>query len=304
MEKLKDRKRPSICSSKNDLVQSYLNTLDEALPPDTVDDQPYEMEPLQQRPRLPPKTFPRPIEPVYENVLPSTGDSGFVADNIPWYYDSPPKKMDPMTYEPIHPVYEPRRRYSQPREDFMRRPVTVRHIVMPPSPVDDYYSRRTKSSLDCHRRQLPQRPLERHRSQPNLQDGSRRQLPKTPDEPPGTIIVIEKLVPDRRPRPPLRRCDSNAERRIRTAFISENKRSCSLPRTPRRRYTATQEPSPPNQGVYMSRRSRKSLPTVTGTGRRLPPTPHQASLLLHHTPNMLRKRELPSQPRTGNGSLV
>lgn len=159
------------------------------------------------------------------------------------------------------------------REDSDHR-VTVKHVDYPP----------------------PNGRLERHASHPNLRPrpataGGRR-LPKTPNQPPGTIIVIENVVSGTgrgRTLPDVKRAGSSA----------------ALDRAPRLRggHTST------SVGVENERRSyslprrpptAKAKEIPQGTGRRLPPTPHQAALPLHHSgpagPGSVsgnRKRELP-----------
>lgn len=171
------------------------------------------------------------------------------------------------------------------REDNDRR-ITVKHVDHPP---------------------LANGRLERHSSHPNLRPrpstaGGRR-LPKTPNQPPGTIIVIENVVSGGgggsgrgRTLPDVRRAGSSAavdrNSRLRptapTAAGSSKatkavgggaeaeRRSLSLPRRP-----ANAKPL-----------GGKEIPQ--GTGRRLPRTPQQSALpLQHHGATSGRKRELP-----------
>ncbi len=179
--------------------------------------------------------------------------------NTPIYYDDayynerPPQQVPPQ----------------QPRK------VTVRHILSRP-----------KSSLEPRRR-LPQQPprLERHLSHPNLRPRSmtamtqqRRQLPRTPPQPPGTtIIVIENRLPEQSP--PF---NSRPHSRIR--------RANSLPRP----------------GGFTAAAATPNM--RPGIGRRLPRTPHQSSLALHHTPASThvppRKRELPAVPPMVKGASI
>jgi hypothetical protein len=150
--------------------------------------------------------------------------------------------------------------------------------------------------------QLQQQPingrLERHSSHPNLRPrpataGGRR-LPKTPSQPPGTIIVIENVVGvggvmaatgtgkgttgtgRGRTLPDVKRAGSSAaldrSSRLRN---DKDRRSYSLPRRP------------PNPKPLV-----REIPQ--GTGRRLPSTPQQSALPLQHAPTAgQRKRELP-----------
>lgn len=156
------------------------------------------------------------------------------------------------------------------------------------------YSRYDEHEPIIHKRQLPPingAKLERHLSHPNLRPRptARRQLPKTPAQPPGTIIVIENVLPPQQPP-----CANNSNK----VFLpskprgrygeSPSRRSHSLPR----RHREATQPFPPST----SRRS--------GTGRRLPRTPTHSSLALHHTPAeprtagpRTRRRELP-KPRS------
>ena len=160
------------------------------------------------------------------------------------------------------------------REETDRR-VTVKHVEHPP---------------------LANGRLERHASHPNLRPrpstaGGRR-LPKTPQQPPGTIIVIENVVGSGRGRtlPDVRRAGSSAaldrnNSRVRgppntaapvsTAPVDAERRSLSLPRRPT-------NAKPPVKEI------------AQGTGRRLPKTPQQSALpLQHQPPGSSRKRELP-----------
>ena len=167
-------------------------------------------------------------------------------------------------------------------EDNDRR-VTVKHVDHPP---------------------LANGRLERHSSHPNLRPrpstAGGRQLPKTPNQPPGTIIVIENVVSGRgRTLPDVRRAGSSAaihrNPRLRAAASNNaaatasasiagvavgdsERRSLSLPRRP----TNAKPPV-------------KDIPQ--GTGRRLPKTPKQSAMpLQHHGPVASasgRKRELP-----------
>ena len=153
--------------------------------------------------------------------------------------------------------------------------------------------------------------LERHSSHPNLRPrpataGGRR-LPKTPINPPGTIIVIENVVSKTgrgRTLPEPKRPGTSAALARNTrqppasgatvataagtstivnnaAVADQDRRSYSLPRRP---------PTVDRLGV-------KASTGPQGTGRRLPPTPQQTAIPLHHAPvsgvTGGRKRELP-----------
>lgn len=177
------------------------------------------------------------------------------------------------------------------REDTDRR-ITVKHVDHPPigqQPVPGQPA-------------LANGRLERHASHPNLRPrpstaGGRR-LPKTPNQPPGTIIVIENVVSGRRTLPDVRRAGSSAAiNKNNTAVaaaaaapptrsvhgnkdVDGERRSLSLPRRP----TAPKAPV---------KSANKDIPQ--GTGRRLPKTPQQSALPLqpHGNAPSGRKRELP-----------
>lgn len=170
------------------------------------------------------------------------------------------------------------------------------------------------------------KPLERHLSHPNLRDRPghgrpKRQLPKTPSQPAATIILIENKLPEQRFYPP-RRSDSNL------AFVPPS--ASSLRHQPRRPQTAFghhgslshvrherhehsrdhsshshvggghghRQPhrraySLPRRRSLSQHRHRALLPQVpVGSGRRLPPTPHQSALVLHHAPVSQQQQEL------------
>ena len=173
--------------------------------------------------------------------------------------------------------------------------------------VEDNDRRVTVKHVDPHHPPLANGRLERHSSHPNLRPrpstAGGRQLPKTPNQPPGTIIVIENVVSGNptsgrgRTLPDVRRAGSSAaihrNPRLRAAAATNNataaapaaaaavdseRRSLSLPRRP----TNAKPPV-------------KEIPQ--GTGRRLPKTPQQSAMpLQHHGPvasTSGRKRELP-----------
>jgi len=185
-----------------------------------------------------------------------------------------------------------------------------------PSYYDEAYYTREEKDRRVTVKHVDHQPLtngrlERHASHPNLRprpstaSGGRR-LPKTPNQPPGTIIVIENVVGNANPAagkgstgggrsgrtlPDVKRAASSAtntiDRNTRLRGVaptgkvdSTERRSLSLPRRPAR-------PTAPTVS--------KEIPT--GTGRRLPRTPQQAAIPLHHQNGpgggSGRKRELP-----------
>ena len=148
--------------------------------------------------------------------------------------------------------------------------------------------------------------LERHSSHPNLRPrpstAGGRQLPKTPNQPPGTIIVIENVVSG---------TTSGTSGRGRTLpDVRRAGSSAAIHRNPRLRPSATNtaaaSASVSVAGVVdgrshsLPRRPTNAKPSVKdivqGTGRRLPKTPKQQSgmPIQHHGPVPSgRKRELP-----------
>ncbi len=327
---------------KNDLVRNYLDTLE---PPTEEAALEVPCEEEERPPRLPPRTFPRPIEPVYANtdyqqpLLPMMGPMS--VPQLPpepmWpsyepefqHYHQPPPHMlqqQPLQQPHFHnrPYLHERHRgvsvdrhrdYQTPqyyedayyRQDESNRRVNLKHILSS--------SHRAQSSLGLHRqprRQLPQpRPLERHLSHPNLRERpmgvARRQLPQTPTQPPATIVVIENVLPEQN----FRTAGSASNVARTNVHRIDRRRSFSLPRRKKTlpAIPATALPSiPPPQpqptmpptsqrsaSVYISGRHQRS-----GSGRRLPRTPTQSALALHHTPAGLgsagpksRKRQLP-----------
>ena len=191
------------------------------------------------------------------------------------------------------------------REDNDRR-VTVKHIGFPTPGSEPY------ESQSYYEGQGPyEGRLERQWSHPNLRPrphlgsagGSAsacgRRLPKTPSQPPGTIIVIENVLPAGQPagsdavsKPSAKKqlparptAPSALERSGSSAAVAAGgvwststataaqRRSCSLPR----------------KGANPVRERPQ------GTGRRLPPTPKQTqvALPLKNAPNTRPKRELP-----------
>lgn len=175
--------------------------------------------------------------------------------------------------------------------------------------------------------------LERQWSHPNLRPRpgavNRRQLPKTPTLPAGTIIVIENIVKEKGgkktlPTPPVtssmtpRRCGSTTGLRRGLDDDDPTKRSFSLPRRQqlcRSSSVGRTLPARPGTAAAANVAAAKSaaavaanavatgnaippknappIPACGPKGRRLPPTPHQSSLALHHTPGIPHKRELP-----------
>merc|ERR1719266_273817 len=117
--------------------------------------------------------------------------------------------------------------------------------------------------------------LERHASHPNLRPrpatAGGRQLPKTPINPPGTIIVIENVV----------------SKTGRGRTLPEPKRagsSAALARPARTGTSTAVNPDPDRRSYSLPRRppTAKASRNPQGTGRRLPPTPQQSALPLHH----------------------
>ena len=141
--------------------------------------------------------------------------------------------------------------------------------------------------------------LERHSSHPNLRPrpataGGRR-LPKTPINPPGTIIVIENVVSKTgrgRTLPEPKRPGTSAAvtrntRPPASGVVTAGTSTVINPEQDRRSYSLPRRP--PTVG--------KASTGPQGTGRRLPPTPQQTAIPLHHAPvsgvSGGRKRELP-----------
>ena len=242
-------------------------------------------------------------EPTYEN-FPSalqknrpprdrsvgTVSLGFVDDQQQHIYQNPARLRGASVdryRDYLTPQYYDDTYYT--REDNDRR-ITVKHIGMPgPGSEPERY----------HDGYMDGGKLERQWSHPNLRprphpaagggavSACGRRLPKTPSQPPGTIIVIEtnvvqnkgsgKQLPARPQAPvPLERSGSSAavERvGVWSTGTSAQQRSFSLPR----------------KGTNNPVRERPQ-----GTGRRLPPTPKQAqtAIPLQNAPKT-RKRELP-----------
>lgn len=171
--------------------------------------------------------------------------------------------------------------------------VTVKHVDHPP---------------------LANGRLERHASHPNLRPrpstaGGRR-LPKTPNQPPGTIIVIENVVSGGTGRgrtlPDVRRAGSSAavdrnNPRLRGGQGPGNAASTAANKT-----AAANTADAERRSLSLPRRptNAKAKDIQQGTGRRLPKTPKQSALPLHHNgpgPSKVggpsapssRKRELP-----------
>ena len=168
------------------------------------------------------------------------------------------------------------------REEKDRR-VTVKHVEHPP---------------------LANGRLERHSSHPNLRPrpstaGGRR-LPKTPQQPPGTIIVIENVVSGTgrgRTLPDVRRAGSSA------AVNRPGGRGPPGP-VPPTKGPGVPPVDPERRSLSLPRRPTNTKPK--GTGRCLPKTPQQSALPLQHHNNTgppggggpggtgsSRKRELP-----------
>lgn len=174
--------------------------------------------------------------------------------------------------------------------DDQARRVTVKHILTSGEP-----SRARSSMAGYHN--LPPLPhhlqhggglpepgrLERHLSHPNLRPrpggpAGGRQLPKTPVHPPGTIIVIENVLPEQ-PHP-LASAAAMDNKKTPVRYHDQLRRANSLPRR-RRSRTGCRLPATPK--TPSGTLPKTPLPkTPGGTGRRLPPTPHQSSLALHH----------------------
>lgn len=171
--------------------------------------------------------------------------------------------------------------------------VTITHIGL-----------NNSNSLD-YRRQLPNGHfgggigngrLERQWSHPNLipEPVGGRKLPMTPRNPPGTIIVIENVVAA-----PGQPTESIVTKKEVTLPTGTGKK---LPAAPKMSDRCGSSAGPRSRSRVENERRSYSLPRpksslsrlapVTGTGRRLPPTPHQAALPLQHAPAK-RKRELP-----------
>lgn len=258
--------------AESKLVSAH--NIDGALPGDSL---------RHKRPLKPPIS-----EPMYENVPPRRRghsmeplkrDHGPLPP-LPHHSPSKPHPHLPLLSEPrlrgvsvdryreyVTPQYYEDTYYT--REDNDRR-ITVKHIGMEEQPA------------------VGNGKLERQWSHPNLRPrpatvGGRR-LPKTPSQPPGTIIVIENVVggPGGKSRgrtlPDARRAGSSAalDRTGGGRFRIENeRRSFSLPRR-----TPALNPNPVRERPQ-------------GTGRRLPPTPQQSALPLQHAPKSRTKRELP-----------
>lgn len=168
--------------------------------------------------------------------------------------------------------------------------VTVKHVDHPP---------------------LANGRLERHASHPNLRPrpstaGGRR-LPKTPNQPPGTIIVIENVVSGTgrgRTLPDVRRAGSSAA-------VDRNNPRLGAGRGATVGTAAANKPGAANtneaerRSLSLPRRptNAKAKDIPQGTGRRLPKTPKQSALPLqhHNGPSTVggpsapssRKRELP-----------
>ena len=210
--------------------------------------------------------------------------------------------------------------------------VTIKHITTtedpsgPPRTVSSMEHRPTTTRpldphMDPHHPQPPQHPgewngkLERQWSHPNLRprpgEVCRRQLPKTPTLPAGTIIVIENIVKEKGgkktlPTPPVtasmtpRRCGSTTGLRRGLDGDESHKRSFSLPRRQqlgRSSSVGRTLPARPGTAAAANTAAAKSaaalaaanasssgipknapVPACGPKGRRLPPTPHQASL--------------------------
>ena len=187
--------------------------------------------------------------------------------------------------------------------------VTVKHVDHPPGTIPPTAAGVVPGSVVAPPPMGSR--LERHSSHPNLRPrpataGGRR-LPKTPANPPGTIIVIENVVSKTgrgRTLPEPKRPGTSAALARNTrqppasgatvataagtstivnnaAVADQDRRSYSLPRRP---------PTVDRLGV-------KASTGPQGTGRRLPPTPQQTAIPLHHAPvsgvTGSRKRELP-----------
>jgi hypothetical protein len=239
---------------------------------------------------------------------------------------------------PQHPPLQPLGRTpvtSHPTLD--QQNVTVKHILTTESS-------RAKSSIGQYgpsrsvEYALPTPgPLERQWSHPNLYQKAQpprtagRQLPKTPQHPPGTIIVIENVLPDQSSLPRPRRGGLGGARgrgagsqatksktpgpggtgfsyheQLRANSLASRGRSSSLPRrAPRRSRSGCRLPALPPIARSQEAAATKSAivtaavtaagvkppkkaiaaPTIPGTGRRLPRTPQQSAIQLHHTPH-------------------
>ena len=242
------------------------------------------------------------------------------------------------------------------REDNERR-ITVKHIGMPGEPTltstsrtgfyrdyDDPYASPTSAHSTLHRRRRESfGKLERQWSHPNLRprptsgaggsvSAMSRRLPRTPTQPPGTIIVIENVLPPevagtntvnqhqqtvkphplvkklpgtkgggikkQLPKPPfaamIERCGSTAAVERLGAVSGLGVRSASGIGA----FTKALVENENRQKRAYSLPRKNANPVQQkpqGTGRRLPPTPKQiqGAVPLKNAPDIQRKRELP-----------
>ena len=235
------------------------------------------------------------------------------------------------------------------REDNERR-ITVKHIGMPGEPTltttsrtgfhrdyeDPYASPPSPhSSLRRPRRRSFGR-LERQWSHPNLRprptsgaggsvSACSRRLPRTPSQPPGTIIVIENVlpasaatntvnqlqqtnkthplvkstVPKKLPKPPfaamIERCGSTAAVERLGAVSGLGVRSASGIGAFTRALVENENRQKRSYSLPRKNNMNPVRGKHTGSGRRLPPTPKQVQgpLPLKNAPTTQRKRELP-----------
>ncbi len=257
------------------------------------------------RPLEPPKAGMPANENIYENVpprkFPQRDLGGRQAAPLP---PVPPKKIPNGIHPPMAPSSMAMANGKPPSfslNDQRLRGVSVdRHRdYQTPGYYEDTYITREETDRRITVKHVDHPPLangrlERHASHPNLRPrpstaGGRR-LPKTPQQPPGTIIVIENVVGAGggtgaatgtgrgRTLPDVRRAGSSAaldrNSRMRAPGAAANtgpagvhdpeRRSLSLPRRPTAKSTI------------------KDI--LQSTGRRLPKTPHQSTLPLQHHP--------------------